>query len=249
MLTSQPFSLCSWSIGCIRLHRSENHDQPSLAYVRSNRSSPRLVRIVLRRQVDVRAPIRHLVRDDWLYGNYDFPQGSSLGPLCFNLYIAHLSSVIGSFGMQHHQYADVTQMYIAASKDDLKVNIDTLEKCTTAVHQWLLHNGLQLNPSKSEAILFTAARGRQFVDDAPSLQVSDAVIQPSATIKSLGVTLDRHLTFDQHVANVCKACYTRAAPCSSVPACWCCQNGRLQHCRLKARLLQLTVCRHDWLQL
>ena len=36
-----------------------------------------------------------------------------------------------------------TQMYIAASKDDLKVNIDTLEKCTTAVHQWLLHNGLQ----------------------------------------------------------------------------------------------------------
>jgi len=98
-------------------------------------------------------------------------------------------------------------MYIAASKDDLKVNIDTLEKCTTAVHQWLLHNSLQLNPSKSEAILFTAARGRQSVDDAPSLQVSDAAIQPSATIKSLGVKLDRHLTFDQHVANVCKACY------------------------------------------
>ena len=41
----------------------------------------------------------------------------------------------------------------------------------------------------------------------PSLQVSDAIIQSSATIKSLGVTLDRHLTFDQHVANVCKACY------------------------------------------
>ena len=55
------------------------------------------------------------------------------------------------------------------------------------------------------AILFTAARGRQSVDDARSLQVSDAVIQPSATIKSLGITLDRHLTFD--VANVCKACY------------------------------------------
>jgi len=59
--------------------------------------------------------------------------------------------------VRHHQYADDTQMYIAASKDDLKVNIDTLEKCTTA--KWLLHNGLQLNPSKSEAILFTAARG------------------------------------------------------------------------------------------
>jgi len=74
--------------------------------------------------------------------------------------------------MRHHQYADDTQMYIAASKDDREVNIDTLEKCTTAVHQWLLHNGLQLSPSRPEAILFTAARGRQFVDDVPSLPVA-----------------------------------------------------------------------------
>jgi hypothetical protein len=26
-------------------------------------------------------------------------------------------------------------------------------------------------------------------------------------VKSLGVTLDRQLSFDQHVDNVCKACY------------------------------------------
>jgi len=65
-------------------------------------------------------------------------------------------------------------MYTAASKDDLKVNIDTLEKCTTAVH---LHNGLQLNRSKCEALLFTTVRGRQYVDDVPSLQVSDAVVR------------------------------------------------------------------------
>ena len=58
--------------------------------------------------------------------------------------------MIGSFGVRHHQYADDTQMYIAASEDDLKVNIDTLEKCTTTVHQWLLHNSVQLNPSKSK---------------------------------------------------------------------------------------------------
>ena len=102
--------------------------------------------------------------------------------------------------MRHHQYADGTQIYIAASKADLKVTIDTLEKCTAAVHQWLLHNGLQLNPSKSEVIQFTAGRGREQVDDV-------SLLQPSPTIKTLGVTLDWLLTFDQHVANVCKACY------------------------------------------
>jgi len=73
--------------------------------------------------------------------------------------------MIGSFGVRHHQYADDTQMYIAALKSDLKANIDPLEKCTAAVHQWLLHNGLQLNPSKSEVIQFTAGRGREQVDE------------------------------------------------------------------------------------
>ena len=45
------------------------------------------------------------------------------------------------------------------------------------------------------------------VEDVASFQVSDAAIKPSAVIRSLGVTLDRQLTFDQHVSNVSKACY------------------------------------------
>ena len=52
--------------------------------------------------------------------NYDVPQGSALRLLCFSLDVAPLSCVIGSFGVQHHQYADDTQMYIAASKANLK---------------------------------------------------------------------------------------------------------------------------------
>ena len=88
--------------------------------------------------------------------------------------------MIGSFGVWHHQYADDTQMYIAASKSDLKANIDTLEKCTAASTSVVT---AQRSAAESKQIQGdSAGRGREQVDDVSSLQVYDAAIQPSPTI-------------------------------------------------------------------
>jgi len=57
-------------------------------------------------------------------------------------------------------------------------------------------NGLQLNQIKPGAIQFM---GRDEVDDVTSILVS--------IIRSLGVTLDRKLSFNQHVNNTCRSCY------------------------------------------
>ena len=51
------------------------------------------------------------------------------------------------------QYADDTQLYIACSVDDAASALSILESCLASLHSWFCHNGLALNPSKSEAIL------------------------------------------------------------------------------------------------
>jgi len=68
-------------------------------------------------------------------------------------------------------------------------------------------NCLQLNPIKSEVIQFSDTKRRDKVDAVTSVLVLKVVIQPVSSIRSLGVTLDQKLSFDQHVNNTCKSCY------------------------------------------
>ena len=73
------------------------------------------------------------------------------------------------------------------------------------VHDWFLCNGLSLNPDKSEEIIMeTRVRLRS---DVPitSITVAGSSIPVVSSVKSLGVTLDSTLTFDQHVRNICKS--------------------------------------------
>jgi hypothetical protein len=120
----------------------------------------------------------------------------------------NIGGLIPSFGVRYHQYADDNQLYVAISKGDAAVQLEALEQCITSIYSyWLLHNGLALNPSKSEAIVFTSGRGNSCAVDISTVNVSGIAIQPADTVKSIDVVLHRRLSFDQQIDAVCKACY------------------------------------------
>jgi hypothetical protein len=137
-----------------------------------------------------------------LHCEYGVPQGSVLGPFLFSVYVSPIADVIQSYGVQFHQYADDTQLYIAAKSDS---DITTLEECTLAVRDWFTANGMLLNPDKSEVLLVARKANAQKFAGGTGVCVAGSQIAYSVKLKSLGVTLDQGLSFDQHVGTIVKA--------------------------------------------
>jgi len=131
--------------------------------------------------------------------NTGVPQGSVLGPFLFSLYVSPIADVITQFGIEFHQYADDTQLYTAVKSGSDCPSIKNLEQCTIAVKDWFLHNGMLLNPDKSEVLLVAGkAQARNF-GDGSGIEVAGSSITYAVQLKSLGVIIDQKLSFDQHV--------------------------------------------------
>ena len=114
------------------------------------------------------------------------PQGSVLGPLLFVLFISPIAGVINpdlsnvSNIVSFHQYADDTQLYIGTNLSTLAHQVASIESCTQRVHNWLLDNGLHLNPSKSEAIAFFNPRSKPLESLAESIASIQLPVHPSS---------------------------------------------------------------------
>jgi hypothetical protein len=133
------------------------------------------------------------------------PQGSVLGPILFSLYVSPIGHIVSNHGIDHQQYADDTQLYISLSARNYLSGITKLETCLTFLNSWFCLNGLCLNPTKSDAILFGTHQRLSRFPPVPNVNIAGSVVKLSDKITTLGVTLDSTLTFKQHVSTVCKS--------------------------------------------
>ena len=112
---------------------------------------------------------------------------SVLGPILFTSFISPIQFVISQFKVDQQQYADDTQVFISSSKSNSPDRVSRLETALVHLTSWFFHNGLALNPEKSEAILLgTHPRNNsiQFNSDICTRQLMSITLARTAKKKS-----------------------------------------------------------------
>ena len=127
------------------------------------------------------------------------PQGSSLGPLLFLLYINDFRLCLSKTSMGH--FADDTFIiYNSTKAKTIETIINTELKL---VIKWLRLNKLSLNTSKTELIFFHSTRHALNFDNI-YINFNGKRLIPVDNIKYLGIFIDKFLLWNHHIFELSK---------------------------------------------
>ena len=149
-----------------------------------------------------------IFRRHWTCVGWGLESGSSvLRQVLFTLYTTPLSAIISSFDINHHLYADDTQIYMSLSVSNTKESLEKLQHCSMGVSAWMTGSKLKLNASKTEFFFIGTKLQREiFLNNFPCLLLGQDT-NPSTSAKNLGVLFDSSLNFWKHISRTCRACF------------------------------------------
>ena len=122
------------------------------------------------------------------------PQGSTLAPLLFLIYI---NDIHNSMSSQPTLFADDTCVAINAnSQSNLELNINSELK---KMSKWVNANHLTINPEKSNLVVPSKLN---CTHDKIAVTINATPVKVVKEAKYLGIIVDNKLTFGPHIAHL-----------------------------------------------
>jgi len=137
----------------------------------------------------------------WRTVNNGLPQGSVLAPTLFNLYMHDIPVTEGL----KFQFAD--DIAIAFQSKDLKDGSATLTKDLEVMNTYFRNWRLKSDPRNTEVCAFHL-NNRQ-ANDKLEVEFDGLSVRHNSLPKYLGITLDRSLTFNEHLSSLSKKIRSR----------------------------------------
>jgi len=114
-------------------------------------------------------------------------------------HVSPLSTLISSLSLNHHLYADATQLFLSFRPPDFDSSVTHLKNALQHISSWMTANLLTLNSSKSEFLLIGLQQQLTKIHNC-SLNTTDSA-------RNLGFIFDSHLTFSYQISSLSKSCY------------------------------------------
>jgi len=106
-----------------------------------------------------------------------------------------------------YKFQSFNIVFVFLSPSSLSSSLCSRQRCFSSLHSWFIHNGLVLNPTKTEAICIGTSPRLQSLSHLTSIAVAGISVSLVDYVKLLGVTFDKHLNFYEHISNVCSSSY------------------------------------------
>lgn len=131
------------------------------------------------------------------------PQGSSLSPLLFNLYLLPLIKSLRSRNVETFNYADDLQLIF--DFDHLPSSVSNFQSTLCFISSWMNSNQLKLNPDKTELILTGGSANPWNASFWPTELGTSPI--PASSVKSLGILISNDLSMKAQIGAVVSSCF------------------------------------------